>query len=960
MNPKRWQQIDKLFQKCLELDREASDAFLNEACAHDADLKAKVEALLAIDSENWDFIESPALESAAPLLANDQPRFAPGARVAHYEIVELIGRGGMGEVYVAKDEILNRAVALKFLAAEYTKDKDRLLRFQREAQAASALNHPNILTIHQLGNVDGQQFIATELIEGETLRSHLSREPVTLTEALDYSVQVAGALAAAHRAGIVHRDIKPENIMVRPDGYVKVLDFGVAKLGGYPDQHTASRPIEKGNLSSGLLMGTLRYMSPEQARGGQVDPRSDIFSLGVVLYEMIAGQTPFHGETPRELIDSVLNEEPRSLDMNLPNLSDRLVRLVHKALSKNRETRYRDAGEFLFDLKAVKQELDLESNLRNLTSPALSVPAPLSPNLTQRTSSALLLSFARPIAGLKKHKAALALVLTVLAIGAASLVYLPRKQKALSLGTWSEKAPMPRPRAGTAVAALDGQIFVASGGDDSGTTAAVDVYDPATDKWTPRANIPTARSNAEAAGIDGKLYVFGGCGRNSEGNHDCRVGTTNVLEVYDPQTNTWTTKAPMPTPRSDMAASVIGGKLYVAGGRGPCPPCSAYQVLEVYDPDTDNWDVTKAPLPVAVTGASGAALNGKFYVTGGDSQATAEPKRSNLLMFYDPVTNKWDIGPPLPTPRGELGLEAVHGVLYAIGGVATNEESNVVEAYDPVQNAWSTKAPLPVARVDVRPVAINGVIYVAGSGGRVSRPLATLHAYTAVCPGSSCISSPPGVIGWWPGDQNENDLAGPNNGTIEGKITFEKGIFGLAFNLDGSSFVTMLNPPALNLTGNQVTISGWIKPRTNAPAIYFGKTDYGFNDYLLMYGRGLDAVIKLSGMEVTVLGYTDFPSKTKLYVPPIGDWTHVALTYDGSLITLYANGELVGQAAQSGNISGDDVPFNIGGRANDEGTGKFNGLIDEVQVFNRALSREEIRTISDRGSSQCKPQARCG
>lgn len=958
MHASRWKEIDGLLQECLDLDYEASAQLLNQIGERDADLKAKVEALLALDAEGWDFIESAAIESAAPFLVQGQPQLAPGDRVAHYEIIELIGRGGMGEVYVAKDQILNRTVALKFLAAEYTQDKDRLLRFQREAQAASALNHPHILTIHELGNVDGQQFIATELIEGETLRQRLVRAPITLVEALDITIQVAGALAAAHRVEIIHRDIKPENVMLRPDGYIKVLDFGVAKLAAHSDHHTVSRLPEKSDLSSGLLMGTVPYMSPEQASGGQIDPRSDIFSLGVVLYEMLAGHPPFQGEDPAEVVNSVLHQEPPSLTRPALNIPHRLVHIVEKALRKNRETRYRDANELLSDLKEAKHELELDSQSRTGTSSTLPI-APVRSNRTQQTYNALLHSFAHPLAAVKRNKVAAMVALAAIAIGAAALVYRPPKARPASLGTWSEKAPLPKPRMGAAVAALDGQLYVISGAYASVTTDAVDVYDPATDSWTSRANIPTARTAAGAAVIAGKLYVFGGCGRNSEGNHDCRVATTNVMEVYDPGTNSWTSRAPMPTARSAVAAAVIGDKLYVAGGRGHCPPCTPYQVMEIYDPATDTWDRNAAPLPIAVTGAGGAALNGKFYVVGG-AVVAPEPNRANLLASYDPATNQWRLGPPLPTPRSDLGLEAVHGVLYAIGGVAAYEESDIVEAFDPMQNTWSTKAPLPFPRMGVHPVAVDGVLYVVGSGGRFNHPSAILHAYTPACPGSNCLSSPANLIGWWPVDGDLNDVSGRNHGKAQGNVTFAPGKVGQAFSLDGSSFITMGNPLPLNLTGNQVTLSGWINPRVNVPAIYFGKTQYGSSDYLLVYGTGLHAIVDLNGAAVSVLGYSDFPAKTKLYVPPIGEWTHIAMTYDGTTVTLYANGEVIGQTFYSGNISGTDEPFNIGGRAVDEGTGKFNGLVDEVQVFNRALSADEIRRLFEAGSDgQCKPQARC-
>ena len=580
---------------------------------------------------------------------------------------------------------------------------------------------------------------------------------------------------------------------------------------------------------------------------------------------MIAGDRPFQGETPTEVIESVLHCEPQSLATLALKVPDRLVHIVDKALSKDPETRYRDANEFLIDLKAAKHELELESK-STVFSPHTLSAAPARPIHTQQTSSFLSHSIAYPITVIKRHKTAAVLGLIALAIAAVVLLYPRPKPRPLSLGTWSEKAAMRKPRAAAAVAALDGRLYVVSGFDGSDTTDAVEAYDPATDSWTSRASIPTARTAAGAAAISGKLYVFGGCGRNSEGNHDCRVGTTNAMEVYDPQKDTWTTKAPMPTARSVMAAAVIADKLYVTGGRGPCPPCAPYQILEIYDPVTDTWDRKGAPLPIAVGGAGGAALNGKFYVVGGET-GTSEPKRTDLLAAYDPATNQWQSGPPLPTPRAELGLEAVHGVLYAIGGVGAHEMSNVVEAYDPVQNTWLTKASLPFPRQGVQPVAIDGVIYVVGSAGLFSQAFPTLHAYTAVCPGSACISSPANLIAWWPGDGDLNDVGGRNHGKVQGNITFAPGKVGRALNFDGSSFVTMGNPSSLNLTGTQVTLSGWINPRVNTPAIYFGKTQYGPCDYLLMYGRGVDAIVHLNGAGVSVLATLTFRQRQNSTFP---------------------------------------------------------------------------------------------
>src|SRR5919109_876425 len=233
---------------------------------------------------------------------------SPGTRLGRYEIRSLLGTGGMGEVYLAYDISLRRQVAIKLLPAEFTQNKVRLSRFEREAYAASSLNHPNILTIYEIGEHDGHHFIATEYVEGENLRQHISRARMELREVLDVAQQVASALAAAHQAGIVHRDIKPENIMLRPDGYAKVLDFGIAKLA--EQELPTTMPKDEALLlvetNLGSILGTVRYMSPEQARGAHVDKTTDIWSLGVVLYEIVSGHAPFSGDTPKEVMSSIL------------------------------------------------------------------------------------------------------------------------------------------------------------------------------------------------------------------------------------------------------------------------------------------------------------------------------------------------------------------------------------------------------------------------------------------------------------------------------------------------------------------------------------------------------------------------------------------------------------------------------------------------------------------------------
>ncbi len=280
-----------------------------------------------------------------------------GSRFDRYEIISLLGAGGMGEVYLARDTKLDRKVALKILPIAYTHDAERVRRFEKEAKSASALNHPNIITIYEVGQADNAHFIATEYIEGQTLRKRMRRERMTINEAIEIAMQIAGALHSAHSAGILHRDIKPENIMVRPDGYVKVLDFGLAKLTERASDDGS--PLES-ETDPGLVMGTATYMSPEQARAQKLDARSDVFSLGIVLYEMIAGRSPFHDQTASDVMAAILHREPILLSQHASTASvipPELERIVHRALAKDREARYQSAKEMQRDLKNLRARL---------------------------------------------------------------------------------------------------------------------------------------------------------------------------------------------------------------------------------------------------------------------------------------------------------------------------------------------------------------------------------------------------------------------------------------------------------------------------------------------------------------------------------------------------------------------------------------------------------------------------
>jgi Tol biopolymer transport system component len=358
MNAERYKKIDELFDAVLEVEPSARQEFLRQLCGSDAELRGEVESLLAAYYKAENFIEIPAMEVAAKSLAEDHHGSLIGKPIAHYKIISLLGVGGMGEVYLAEDSRLHRKLALKLLPAQFTSDADRVVRFQRESRAASALNHPNIITIFEIGHEQGIHFIASEFIEGDTLRKRIQRGKLSVKEALDITMQVASALSAAHQAGLVHRDIKPENIMIRRDGYVKVLDFGLVKLTELKGDDASRHPQASLSTKSGTVLGTVNYMSPEQALGQEVDQRTDIFSLGVVLYEMVSGQLPFKGATIASTFDAILNKQPAAISSSNPQVSVELERIIKRALEKDREVRYQTATDLRAVLRRLQKNLD--------------------------------------------------------------------------------------------------------------------------------------------------------------------------------------------------------------------------------------------------------------------------------------------------------------------------------------------------------------------------------------------------------------------------------------------------------------------------------------------------------------------------------------------------------------------------------------------------------------------------
>jgi serine/threonine protein kinase len=399
MTSARWQQIDQLFHATLECDSTDRATFLAQACEGDESLRREVESLIKAHQQSASFMEEPANDIAAELLSGRETALAAGMFVGHYQIVSLLSESGMGEVYLARDVRLGRQVAFKRLPAQFTLDADRVRRFEQEARAVSALNHPNIVTIHEIGRSNSLLFITTEFINGQTLRQCLAGR-MTLDKVLDVATQIASALVAAHAAGIMHRDIKPENIMIRPDGYVKVLDFGLAKLVEQKNKSflgLQESTVGQHQTVKGLILGTVNYMSPEQAKGEPTDQRTDIFSLGVVIYEMLTGRTPFAGDSTSETFANLINQAPQPLSRFGANVPEELQRIVLKLLRKDVDERYQTMKEVLADLKYLFEKLRSDGKLEQSVGPEMENRAAksavftgeakdLEPGLTRRTA----------------------------------------------------------------------------------------------------------------------------------------------------------------------------------------------------------------------------------------------------------------------------------------------------------------------------------------------------------------------------------------------------------------------------------------------------------------------------------------------------------------------------------------------------------------------------------------------
>ena len=355
MTPTRFEQINQLFDDAVELAPSARAAFLAQACAGDEELRREVESLLAAESSVGDFMAAPALKDAAALMTSEPLGSMVGKQLGHYQLLSFIGAGGMGEVYAARDSRIGRKVAIKLLPAAMARDADRLHRFEQEARAVGMLNHPNILTIHDVGTDESGPYLVSELLEGETLRERIKRGALPLPKVVDIALQITRGLAAAHESGWAHRDLKPENLFITYDGRVKILDFGLAKLS--PRRFTEARTDEfvlpQIRSNPGLVMGTVSYMSPEQLRGEEADSRSDIFAFGVILFEMLTGERPFRGVSAAETTSAILTQETPELPAAIGAQSPGLERVIRRCLEKQPQQRFQSMSDLGFALEAL-------------------------------------------------------------------------------------------------------------------------------------------------------------------------------------------------------------------------------------------------------------------------------------------------------------------------------------------------------------------------------------------------------------------------------------------------------------------------------------------------------------------------------------------------------------------------------------------------------------------------------
>ncbi len=442
MAEEKWLKVREIFDSALQQKPDERRGFVNDVCGGDKTLLAEIESLLSSLDGAESFMETPAVAKVAGAFEAEAKVLEKGKCFGHYEIIEQIGAGGMGEVYLAQDKKLDRKVAVKILNERFSRDESNLQRFIREAKSASGLNHPNILVIHEIGESGDAHYIVSEHIKGKTLRAIFNEKTLKLSEVFDIAIQSAGALCAAHEAHLIHRDIKPENIMIRPDGFVKILDFGLAKLVEQQAIGLEKATAKQNETAKGVILGTINYMSPEQAKGERVDERTDIFSLGVLIYEMLAGRTPFTGDSVSETFANLINQEPQPLARFAANVPDELQRIVSKMIGKNKNERFQTMRDVVTDLKDLRENLSLNEKLERVASSGTQATAVLPATtgdaniLTAETQYSFSLA-------VKRHKPLAALASAVLLISALALSYYFYAAKNTPVGNKKSIAVLP-------------------------------------------------------------------------------------------------------------------------------------------------------------------------------------------------------------------------------------------------------------------------------------------------------------------------------------------------------------------------------------------------------------------------------------------------------------------------------------------------------------------------------------
>ncbi len=523
--------------------------------------------------------------------------------------------------------------------------------------------------------------------------------------------------------------------------------------------------------------------------------------------------------------------------------------------------------------------------------------------------------------------------------------------------TWATKNSMLTPHISGVGGVIDGRLYV-SGGHDGGTVQGLEVYDPLADSWTAKTPAPTPVMTAAGGVVNGKLYVAGGILSGT-------TSVTNVLQEYDSLTDTWATKAPMPTTRTGTAAAAIAGKLYVVGGT-PCVCDVELNTLEVYDPLTNTW-ATKAPMPTPRGVPGAAAIDGKLYVVGGFIQGGHS---INTLEVYDPATDTWTTKASMPTARNGLAVGVINGQLHAVGGfleTVTGFALNTHEVYDPATDTWATKAPMPTPRFSLVAGVINSLLYAAGgasSCGGSCPAVKTLEVYTPVL---ACVPPPSGLVGWWPGDGNAEDIADGNDGTLVGGATFAPGMVGQAFSLDGvDDYVNVGNAPSLQVSHGDFTVDAWV----NLASVCGGSVSFcdasivdkmssligisANNDgWRLLKQVSGGFWFCFGGGATNGCGFGNPNTVISSTVAQPGVWYHVAGVKSGNSISIYVNGVLEATSTLGSFVDTDSTDLVIGSSL--QQGARFPGLIDEVELFNRALSDTEIQAIFNAGSAgKCK------